>query len=192
MKIIPQVLIKKNIDWKTELLSPYLHDSKTVLDFGCGDLSLSESLYKKNKSLKITGVDVVDFSRKINGITFISYDGVKLPFKNNSFDTVFAFYVFHHCEDVQKSFQECFRVAKKNVVFIEPVMRYPFEKQLMGAADYLFNVWKDKSIPFTNQFITLDAWEKIITKSGKASIRPVKSFFPVPIGKAYVFEAKKK
>src|SRR5947207_9624087 len=103
MSIIPESLIKRNITWKTKLLEPYLKESKTLLDFGCGDLSLAKSLKEKNKRLQITGIDVVKFSKKINGITFRSYDGKILPFKNNSFDTVIAFFVFHHCDDAQKS-----------------------------------------------------------------------------------------
>jgi ubiquinone/menaquinone biosynthesis C-methylase UbiE len=192
MNIIPQRLINRNTSWKTDLLSNYINESTSVLDFGCGDLSLAESLKKKNKKLKITGIDVVDFSRNVPGITFIRYDGTKLPFKNNSFDTVISFYVFHHCDDAMKSFQECFRVAKKRVIFIEPVKRYAFEKYLMGVIDYLYNVWKRESIPYTDQFFTLSEWKKVLKKSGGYKATPLRSFFPIPIGKAYVFEAIKK
>jgi ubiquinone/menaquinone biosynthesis C-methylase UbiE len=192
MKIIPQKLIDKNINWKIELLQPYLKDTKTLLDFGCGDLSLAKALQKKNKALQITGVDVVKFPNKVSGITFRSYDGNVLPFRNNSFDTVIAFYVFHHCDSAQVSFDECFRVARKRVIFIEPVMRYSFENYLMGAADWVFNIWKEKSIPFTNQFMTLNNWKKIMKKQGKYSTKPLKNFLSIPIGKAYLFEAIKK
>ena len=191
MNLIPQFLIKNNIMWKTKLLLPYIKDSKTILDFGCGDLSLARSLKIMNSKLEITGLDVVRFSQKVPGVTFRWYDGKKIPFKNNSFDTVIAFYVFHHCPSAQASFEECFRVAKKRVIFVEPVMRYPFENYLMGAIDWIFNIWKEQSISYGNQFMRLSDWKKIIKKKGKYKAVALNSFFPIPIGKAYIFEAIK-
>jgi ubiquinone/menaquinone biosynthesis C-methylase UbiE len=94
-----------------------------VLDFGCGTLTLSLHLRMQNSNVAITAVDVDDRVLKIAhtknenanaGIAVIKYDGIKLPFPDNSFDRVLSSLVFHHLTREQKtnSLREINRVLK--------------------------------------------------------------------------------
>lgn len=189
-------LKKKNLHWKKEIILPYLKNGESVLDFGCGDLFFASELKKNNKTLDITGVDVVDFSNHPKNVTFVIYDGIRLPFKDNAFDTVISFYVFHHCTSAEKAFLECLRVAKKKVIFVESVKRYHLENYLMATMDYIFNIWKSRSIPYANQFFSVSTWSSIIKKSkGKLkSHRKInnRSLALLPIGGIHLFEVYKK
>lgn len=189
-------IVKKSIDWKANILLPYLKKSENVLDFGCGDLSLSKSLKAVSPTLQITGVDVADFKNKNKNIKFILYDGKTLPFKNNSFDVVISFYVFHHCDDVIASLRECLRVGKR-VVIIESVYRHPFETPFMKFMDWIYNRFKSESIPLSFQFFSHKDWMRIFIKSNLKVISSKKIkqiFLPsfLPIGISYLFEIKKK
>ena len=197
MNIIPfEHFHKKSTLWKRNMLTPYFKGSEAVLDFGCGDLSFAKSLLEVHPLLQITGVDVVDFFEKPRGIKFITYDGKKLPFKDNSFDTVISFYVFHHCEDAFAAFEECARVAKKRVIFVESVYRYPLELVFMRIMDWLYNIVKPESIPLSYQFFSFHDWLKVFEKNKmkmKSSKKIKQVFLPafLPIGISYTFEVKK-
>ena len=188
-------IVKKSIDWKTNILLPYLKKFEKVLDFGCGDLSLSNSLKASVPSLKITGVDVVNFQNNHKDIKFIKYDGKKLPFKANSFDTVISFYVFHHCDDAIASFKECLRVGK-SVIVVESVFRYKIELPFMRLMDWIYNRFKSDPVHLNYQFFSYGDWIKIFARNKLKVISSKKIkqiFFPsiLPIGISYVFEVAK-
>lgn len=187
---------KRSINWKTKLLLPYLSDSENILDFGCGDLSLAKSLKENNSSLKITGVDVNDFPKRPKDIKFQVYDGKKLPFRNNSFDTVIVFYVFHHCTDVMGCLEECIRVTKRRIIIIESVYRSPIELPFMKFMDWIYNAVKPEVIPLSYNFFSYKKWLEIFEKNNmKVKSKKIKQvFLPsfTPIGISYIFEAIKK
>lgn len=188
-------IIKASIDWKVKTLLPYFNKSEKILDFGCGDLSLSCSLKSSVPKLKITGIDVVNFQTNQKGIKFIKYDGKKLPFKDNSFDTVISFYVFHHCEDAVASFEECLRVGKR-VIVVESVYRHPLEVPFMKLVDWVYNRFKSESVHLSYQFLSYEDWIKVFAKN-KLKITNSKKikqiFLPsiLPIGISYIFEVTK-
>ncbi|MBL7995221.1 class I SAM-dependent methyltransferase, partial [bacterium] len=95
----------------------------SVLDFGMGTATLSLLLKKEVPDSFVTGVDVDDkilsiAKRKIEEnkavIVVDIYDGLKLPYENNSFDRVITSLVFHHLDKEQKlnSLKEIYRVLK--------------------------------------------------------------------------------
>lgn len=184
--------IKKSVDWKTNILFPYLRKSEKVLDFGCGDLSLSKSLKSISPSLQITGVDVADFKNKPKNVRFVAYDGKKLPFKNDSFDTAISFYVFHHCEDAIASLEECLRVSKR-VIIVESIYRHPLEVPFMRFVDWIYNRFKSQSVPLSYQFLSYEDWRRAFAKNKLkiVSSKKIKQIFLpsiFPIGISYVFE----
>lgn len=193
---IAQRMKEKNLAWKVKLLTPYFSQRETVLDFGAGDLTFAHRLKKENPQLSISGVDVVNFKEKPTDIPFYQYDGKMLPFKDRTFDTVIAFYVFHHCDDALFAFNECFRVAKKRVIFVESLPRTKFEVYPMRLMDWFYNIWKPEKIELPYQFYPLDTWKKIFRKQ-KVSLNSLKEISDtplsfLPIGRSYIFEVTKR
>lgn len=188
-------LQKKSAQKKADLFRPFFpQKNETILDFGCGDLSLAKSLYKTNKRLKITGIDVVELAKASKNITFKKYDGKKIPYKNNTFDTVISVFVFHHCDSAEASFRECLRVAKKRVIIMEAVAGSKREIPVMKCIDWLTNVWKGEEIPLPYQFHTIAQWRKIFqkAKSHLNTIRHERNIISfLPIGKTIIFEVTK-
>lgn len=193
-KSIFSELKKINTQKKVDLVKPYFKKKQSVLDFGCGDLELAEDLKKELPYLSITGVDVVDFGKNPKKVKFVCYDGKKLPFENMSFDTVLAFNVFHHCDELDLAFFECVRIAKKRLLIIEPVFRTVLEIPLMKIMDCIYNCWKEKKITLPFDFYSEEEWLKIFSKNSLKVLtnHDLKNLFLVPIGKEKLFEISKK
>lgn len=95
-----------------------------VLDLSCGTGQLLHSLYTKNQSLELTGVDyspkMLQVARKRlpPAIKLVQADVHALPFNANTFDYVVSTEAFHHYYDQKKALQEMKRVAKKGASII--------------------------------------------------------------------------
>ncbi len=135
-------------------------DAGSLLDFGCGDVSLAKLLHKEFPRLAITGVDVVDSGMRAEGIVFRRYDGKTLPFKNNTFDVSISYHVFHHCIDPRAAFGEVARVTKKKLLIVEPVYRNRMDLFFMKIADRLGNGWRGVTIPMPFTFQKEATWRR--------------------------------
>lgn len=105
-----------------------------VLDFGCGSKPY-QKLFLSAKTY--IGVDFVNegHSHETEDIDFF-YDGEKLPFEDQKFDTIFASEVFEHIENLDHIIVELKRVLKPNgqilvsvpFVYMEHEMPYDFRR----------------------------------------------------------------
>ena len=73
---------------------------KSALDIGCGDGFLLKKLLEKDKNIKVLGLDISPVAiekAKKNGIECSLVDITeKLPFEDNSFESVFLLDVLEH------------------------------------------------------------------------------------------------
>jgi len=188
------VIKHANARRKAEFLLPHLSGCASVLDFGCGDLQLSKELHVALPSVRITGVDVVDFGNRPKGISFRKYDGNTLPFSSASFDAVVAYHVFHHAPHPFALLAECFRVSKHTVLFVEPIYRGWWDIPGMRAMDYVFNIWKSRSIAMPYAFASKNRWELEIVKAGWdcAMVKDVEILpYWLPSGRSLLFDCRK-
>jgi 2-polyprenyl-3-methyl-5-hydroxy-6-metoxy-1,4-benzoquinol methylase len=116
-------------------ISPNLHTFEKILDLGAGLCTIVHLLKKKDFS--VTPLDVCDRS-VYPSIRPIIYDGKKIPFKNNAFDTVLLITVLHHTPHPDLILKEASRVAKK-IIIMEDVYSNPFQKYLTFFMDSVTN-----------------------------------------------------
>lgn len=173
-----------------KLLAPYLGEYGTLLDFGCGDLSLVKLLHKEFPTLAITGVDVVDSGARVDGVTFTLYDGKTLPFRDKAFDVSISYHVFHHCTDPRAAFGELARVTKNKLLIVEPVYRSRLDLFFMKFADRLGNGWRGVTIPMPFTFQMEATWRRF-SREFHWEVTDTKSVgvFPkwLPIGETKLF-----
>jgi SAM-dependent methyltransferase len=98
---------------------------KTVMDLGCGIGSSVEYFRKIIPDLRWIGVDIEDSPeakmRVRNDADFYSFDGVNIPFPDNSFDLIYSNQVFEHVRRPRKLLKEIYRVLKKEGFFVGSV-----------------------------------------------------------------------
>ncbi len=98
-------------------------DNSYVLEVGCGE-GYGTSLLSQN-GVNIIGLDVdkntIEHGSNKYGsenCIFRVYDGVNIPYENDTFDTVISFQVIEHIQDDINYVSEIYRVLKRNGFFI--------------------------------------------------------------------------
>jgi SAM-dependent methyltransferase len=99
-------------------LLPQVSPRMRVLDFGNGSGAVAHTLAQKSGA-RVVGVDVAQNS--LFPIPVVAYDGERLPFRNGTFDLVYAVFVVHHCPDVPAILKEMVRVSRGRILLVEDV-----------------------------------------------------------------------
>jgi SAM-dependent methyltransferase len=98
------------------MLSDRVKPGETVLDVGCGTAYLTKTV-QEVLGAEVTGLDVQDF-RAVE-VPFKEFDGLTIPFPDQSFDHVILSFTLHHCQDPLLMIQECRRVARRSIMAFE-------------------------------------------------------------------------
>ncbi len=95
-------------------------ESINFLDFGCGDGNSAIHFYNYFPNSTYNGIDISSESINVakslatNNTNFQTFDGMNIPFEDNTFDVIFTACVFHHIDFKlhQNLFKEIYRVLK--------------------------------------------------------------------------------
>lgn len=134
-----------------------IKENDTILDLGTGTGYLAFPLAKKFPASTVIGLDIVTETLKRNeeaagdngvgNLKFLSYDGMKLPFTDNSADTIISRYALHHFPDIMYSFGEMYRILKPDgrLIISDPA---PNENDTCYFADKFMQMKPDGHIRF--------------------------------------------
>jgi SAM-dependent methyltransferase len=118
------------------IVAPYLTKGEIILDIGPASCTVTESLMKQG--LKIFPLDIENFSI-VDTVLPTIYDGLRMPFKDNQFDTSLILFVLHHTSDPTELLLEAKRVSKKILVF-EDIVTSAAHKYMTATLDNLMNL----------------------------------------------------
>jgi SAM-dependent methyltransferase len=96
----------------------------SVLDAGCGSGTLARALSPR---CRVTAVDIAlarDRSADGGGVRYGRATVERLPFRDQSFDTVVSTHTLEHVRDVGRALAEIRRVARRRVILVVPRQRY--------------------------------------------------------------------
>lgn len=185
--------IRRFIEAKAEAvggeIARFIENGESVLDFGCGDMTISNVIKNKRK-VSLTGIDNVDYNLTKNRL--ILYDGKKIPFKNSNFDTVVSSLVFHHCDDPEAALKECIRVSRKKIIVIEDYYKSSFGKFLTKAVDWIANRLQSSEINIPFNFKSVQEWERTFSENGLDVVTKKSFRIPTSPNKYMLFVLNKK
>lgn len=93
-----------------------------VLDLGCGTGASRGHFSAILPKCEWVGIDIEDSpevnARKASDATFLTFDGVNLPFEDNSLDLIYSHQVFEHVRQPEQLLKEIARVLSKDGLFV--------------------------------------------------------------------------
>jgi len=141
-------------------LRKYIPKNSRVLDFGSGKGYISQLISEEITS-NVKCVDVIDIQD--SPLPVVIYDGIKMPFKDNSFDVSICLFVLHHTSDQVHLLKELARVTKKRIIVMEDLTENFFDI-LMAHIHKLTSYYRydSRNMKFHNDH----DWQKIYRKLG--------------------------
>ena len=126
--ILADTFIKRKTDLNKQcvdlILKNYVGDR--ILDVAAGKGYLAEKIVKNStKNIKVMALDVVVPNRykRLNGVEWVCGSITKLPFPDNSFDTVICTHALEHIKDVGSALSELRRVCNKRLIIVIPCQK---------------------------------------------------------------------
>lgn len=144
-----------------EILTPFLSQAHSVLDVGSSNGRLISQI-TAGICDRVVGVDV--HVQPDSVIPIELYDGVHLPFPDDSFDSVVLIDVLHHADDPAALLAEAARVAKDHVLIKDHYFKSQLDWQILKWADYGGNAPHGIRLPCN--YLDLPAWYAAIEAAG--------------------------
>jgi SAM-dependent methyltransferase len=146
----------------TDVLAMTIPKDARVLDVGTGDGSIAANIMKQRMDLSIEGVDV--FERPTTHIPVTVFDGIHLPFGDQSFDCVLFVDVLHHTDDASVLVREAARVSNGSVVIKDHLLEGMFAGPTLRFMDWVGNRGHDVVLPYN--YLPRSKWDKIFGGAG--------------------------
>ena len=154
---------------ETNWIADNLCFKKKILDIGCNTGASLNNLFAKIKvpTTKGFGVDINSYAidlanQKHKKFSFRTYDGISIPFDNNSFDHIMIHHVIGHVENPESLIIEAKRVLVKNgtISIVTPNWWYKFFQ-------FLFNCYNSFSPDITIlRYYSNNMLNDLMTKNG--------------------------
>lgn len=120
------------------LVLPFIEKEERVLDLGAGDGKIAEYIKKKKGKVDINLLDVTDRHNETN-LKMHVYEGGKIPFKDDFFDSVLIIFVLHHASKPLKTLKDAARVSKRKIIIVGDIADNWLEMLLTKAWDIIVN-----------------------------------------------------
>lgn len=102
-----------------EKINLYLKEfNGSLLDIGCGKMPYREHILNNSSINKYIGLDIeqaINYDESVNAD--YTWDGIKMPFEDNSFESSFGTEVLEHCPYPKITLDEVNRVLKPGGIF---------------------------------------------------------------------------
>jgi ubiquinone/menaquinone biosynthesis C-methylase UbiE len=148
----------------------FIDKGSKILDLGCGS-GIVGSKFQEFFEASVTGIDIQD--RRIKKIPFQIFDGLHIPFLDNSFDIVLISYVLHHAKDSETLLREAKRVSRGKIIIYEDLPEGFLSKLRCTLHQLSYNIFQKGS--FWN-FKTKKEWEELFQKIGLRIVSERKVF----------------
>lgn len=174
-----QYVFQRRIQVLSDEVASVLGDSRTVLDIGCGDGTISKlSADKKGNGVKFSGIDVM--ARPTCAIDFKLFDGFTIPHPDNSFDACMFIDVLHHLNHIKELIAEAKRVSAKYIIIKDHLYSSQLDYSILKFMDWVGN--KPHSVGVIFNFKNEEFWRNLFDELGLEIVQLNKSIplYPFP------------
>ncbi len=112
--------------------------------------------------VECNGVDVL--VRPDTIIPVMEFDGMTLPYEDNSFDCVLIVDVLHHTDHQERLLKECVRVARQCVLIKDHRCESHLDRLTLKGMDWVGNKSHDVNLPY--RYLSNTQWEALFETVG--------------------------
>ncbi len=165
-------------------ISSLLPSGGSVLDVGCGDGWISSEIARRRRDLDIRGIDVL--KRSNTRIPVEEFDGITMPYEDQSFDVVQFIDVLHHTVDPMTLLREARRVARVGILIKDHTLSGPFAGPLLRFMDRVGN--GPHGVALTYNYWTPEQWDRAVRELGVTAAVWNKELKLYPKPASWIFE----
>ena len=121
---------------KLELAAPWMAKTDRLLEVGSGPGSVLVEF--RNAGFQVEALDVTDTSYS-KSLAPTLYDGRRMPYPDDTFDTALLLTVLHHTPEPDDILRETARVARR-VIILEDVYEGVWQRKYTKVADSITNL----------------------------------------------------
>jgi ubiquinone/menaquinone biosynthesis C-methylase UbiE len=155
-------VFQRRIQVLSNEVASVLGDTKTVLDIGCGDGTISKLSAEKKGNVHFSGIDVM--ARPTCAIDFKLFDGYTIPHPDNSFEACMFIDVLHHLNHIKEIIAEAKRVASKYIIIKDHLYKSQFDYSTLKFMDWVGN--KPHSVDVIYNFKKEEYWKQLFEELG--------------------------
>lgn len=137
-------------------LAELLPTAHSVLDVGCGDGRVASLLLERRPDLRVAGTDVL--VRPGSRIPVVAFDGIRLPYRDRSWDTLLFCDVLHHTASPVALLREAVRVARSHVLIKDHFLDGFLARPTLRLMDFVGNAPHGVTLPYN--YFSASEWEK--------------------------------
>jgi SAM-dependent methyltransferase len=164
-------------------IAALLPPGSRVIDIGCGDGSLGRLVAQNVPRVSITGIDVL--VRPACHIPVQPFDGLSIPYPDDSFDVAMLVDVLHHAREARTLLQQAARVAP--IILIKDHTRDGF----LAGPTLRFMDWVGNAphgVALSYNYWTSGEWETALTELSLHTTRRETNLRIYPSPASWIFD----
>lgn len=130
--------LRRYAEGQAAAVAPHIR-GRRLLDLGAGEGFVAAALRGRD-NITLCSVDVGRF-RKAK-VPYVAYDGLRLPFRDQTFDTTLVLLTLHHCAAPEPVLDEAMRVTRQRLIVMESVYRTRIEHFWLNLLDHRVNRYR--------------------------------------------------
>jgi SAM-dependent methyltransferase len=130
----------------SEQIAGLLPQGARVIDVGCGDGLLASLIKGRRPDVNITGLDVL--VRPSACIPVAPFDGVTIPYEDDSVDVVMFVDVLHHTDDPAGLLREAARTARRAILIKDHTRNGVLAGPTLRVMDWVGNSRHGVRLPY--------------------------------------------
>jgi ubiquinone/menaquinone biosynthesis C-methylase UbiE len=152
--------------WSFDRLAQMVQKGSRILNLGAGDCRLDRIL-ARDLQCDVVSLDVDDYNE--TNLPLLLYNGLQIPFPDDSFDVVLLLFALHHAEQPTEVLREAHRVCRKQVIVFEDKIVSPYDKMIFRGFHH-FLTWS-QGFSFPQREWTPEQWSLLAKDVGFVEVR---------------------